>query len=51
MKQEIERFGFGDLNLGAIFNEGTDSNLGPIADRPKMGRASRMKSSDNYYPL
>ena len=27
MKQEIERFGFGGLNLGAIFNEGTDFNF------------------------
>ena len=25
MKQEIERFGFGDFNMGAIFNEGMDS--------------------------
>ena len=29
MKQEIERFGFGDFNLGAIFNEGMDSNRSP----------------------
>ena len=25
MKQEIERFGFGDFNFGAILNEGMDS--------------------------
>ena len=25
MKQEIERFGFGDFNLGGILNEGMDS--------------------------
>ena len=25
MKQEIERFGFGDFNMGAILNEGMDS--------------------------
>ena len=49
LKQEIERFGFGDLNLGAIFNEGTDSNLGAIPDRPRMVRASRMKASKYGY--
>ena len=25
MKQEIERFGFGDFNMGGILNEGMDS--------------------------
>ena len=51
MKQEIERFEFGGLNLGAIFNEGTDVNLSTVwmSDRPRMVLASRMKASKYGY--
>ena len=51
MKQEIERFEFGGLNLGAIFNEGTDVNLRTVwmSDRPRMVLASRMKASKYGY--
>ena len=51
MKQEIERFGFLGLNLGAIFNEGTDLNLRTVwmSDRPRMVLASRMKASKYGY--
>ena len=36
MKQEIERFGFGDFNMGAILNEGMSHTFeaGPSGDSP-----------------
>ena len=51
MKQEIERFGFGGFNLGAIFNEGTDLNLRTVwmSDGQRMVLGSRMKASKYGY--